>query len=353
MNTKIFSLIAMLLLSSCAKMGYVYDQGLGQLRLQWNGEENQKILSSTKLTKEHKDKIKKIIKYKNYFYDFFGKETTDIYSKTTILDQEAVTYLVIASPIHEIKPKKFEFPIVGSFPYLGFFEKKKAEAFEVKMKQAGYATYLRPVYAYSTLGYFEDRILSSFFYYDDFTLAQIIFHELFHTIFFMKDDVDLNENLANYFGEQLALEYYKKSPEVIEKFRKKIERNRKLQSALQQKTKILRSLYKNQKQKGAKAYLATLKKFMNEDFNPSMNKLCSELELQKDKCFPLKGNWNNAKFAAYASYEKDIDVFTKIHKRLGYNLEEYFAFIEIKYKKYTKDKPKLSFAQFLKQEDKL
>lgn len=343
----------MLFLSSCAKMGYVYDQGLGQLRLQYRGEENHKILTSGKLTKQQKEKLKKILKYKNYFFDYFEKETTDIYSKTTILDQEAVTYLVIASPVYEIKAKKFDFPIVGSFPYLGFFKKEKAEAFEQKMKQAGYSTYLRPVYAYSTLGYFSDRILSSFFYFDDFTLAQIIFHELFHTIFFIKDDVELNENLANYFGEQLALEYFKKSPEVIERYRRKIANNRKLQSALQKKTNQLKELYKNQKSKGTKAYLTTLKQFLEIDFKPSMKKLCDELVIEEKQCFPLKGEWNNAKFAAYQSYERDIDEFTEIHKRLGYNLEEYFAFIEIKYKKYTKEKSKLSFVEFLKKEDKL
>src|SRR5690606_28211743 len=57
-------------------------------------------------------------------------------------------------------------------------------------------------------------ILSSFFYYDDLDLAELIFHELFHTIFFIKDDVDLNENLANYFGKELVRLYFKDDPRL-------------------------------------------------------------------------------------------------------------------------------------------
>ena len=63
---------------------------------------------------------------------------------------------------------------------------------------------------YSTLGYFDDPILSSFFNYNKFDLTVLIFHELFHTIYFYKNKVQLNENLANFFGREMAIEYYKK-----------------------------------------------------------------------------------------------------------------------------------------------
>ena len=65
------------------------------------------------------------------------------------------------------------------------------------------------MHAYSTLGYFNDHILSSFFYYNEHQLAEMIFHELFHTIFFVKNEVDLNENLAQYFAQQLTMEFFK------------------------------------------------------------------------------------------------------------------------------------------------
>src|SRR5690606_17570522 len=76
-------------------------------------------------------------------------------------------------------------------------------------KEEGFQTWMRPVYAYSTLGYFEDRILSSFFQYDKYELAELVFHELFHVMYFLKNNVDFNENIANFFGEQMAREYFK------------------------------------------------------------------------------------------------------------------------------------------------
>ena len=62
------------------------------------------------------------------------------------------------------------------------------------MSNKGFSSHVRPVNAYSTLGHFNDRVLSSFFNYNEKGLANLIFHELFHSILFFKNGVNLNEN---------------------------------------------------------------------------------------------------------------------------------------------------------------
>ena len=86
----------------------------------------------------------------------------------------------------------------GCFPYLGFFKEGEAKKYAMKQEENGFSTYTRPVYAYSSLGHWNDRILSSFFHFDSRELANLVFHELFHHIFFIKNEVSLNENLATF-----------------------------------------------------------------------------------------------------------------------------------------------------------
>jgi len=128
---------------------------------------------------------------------------------------------VNASPFYEVKPKMFSFPLMGSFPYIGFFDQKSALKYATKLGKEDYYTYVRPVYAYSTLGYFEDKILSSFFFLDDITLVETIYHELFHTLFFAKDEVDFNENLASFFAQKmLERTEFLDNEKIVEHFRR-------------------------------------------------------------------------------------------------------------------------------------
>src|SRR5690606_3977623 len=187
-------LLVLLLVTACAKTSYIAEQTRGQLSLQWYGRDNHEVLADESIAHEHKEKIRLIETYREWFFEYWQRKPDAIYSKTTMLDDDAVTWLVITSPWNEIKANQECFPLVGCFPYLGFFKKTSAKNYLEEQKAKGFHTYMRPVYAYSTLGHFEDRILSSFFHYDQYELAELVFHELFHVMYFLKDNVDFNEN---------------------------------------------------------------------------------------------------------------------------------------------------------------
>ena len=46
-----------------------------------------------------------------------------------MLQNKAVSYLVIASPFQEIRAEETCFPLMGCFPYLGFFNLISAKNF--------------------------------------------------------------------------------------------------------------------------------------------------------------------------------------------------------------------------------
>ncbi len=63
-------------------------------------------------------------------------------------------------------------------------------------RPTGDDVHLSGIPAYSTLGYFDDPVLSTFVRYREVELARLIFHELAHQVVYVKDDTSFNESFA-------------------------------------------------------------------------------------------------------------------------------------------------------------
>lgn len=335
--------------SGCAKFNYLYEQSIGQISLLSQGRDNKDLLKSVRVPRDQKEKIKRIGELKSYFYRYWAKKETKIYSQTTMLKNKAVTYLVIASPYNEVKAVDNCFPVMGCFPYLGFFNLSSAKSFAKEQEAEGNVSWIRPVYAYSTLGYFTDTILSSFFSYDEYELAELIFHELFHTIFFVKNQVDLNENLANYFAQNMLKEYFLSiHQEEFYLFQQKEEEDhKKLKELVVFLVTELQEHYKSLLPKTKADSEAILKDFLENRFNVEIMKRCQELNIQPKNCFPLNREWNNASFAAFLTYEKKSNDLASLQKKLGLDLKGYYTFIEKKYREFESQDDIKDFEEFL------
>jgi predicted aminopeptidase len=333
---------------SCAKLGYLTEQGIGQVKLQWSGTKNEEMLSDPKVSSAVKRKILLVEEYKKFFYAYFNQKTSNIYTKTTMLKDKAVTYLVIASPHTEIKAHEFNFPIMGSFPYIGFFSLDSAKKFAKNLQEdENLVTWIRPVYAYSTLGYLEDRILSSFFEYTDVELAELVFHELFHTIFFIKDEVDLNENLANLYGKEMLKEYFQ-DREELKNYIADQEKKSQIDKRLVSHIKILQAEFaKLGPFNTAKKADEITERFVIEVLKPDLKSMCAKLKLEESEC-ELKENWNQASFAAFLTYEEEQDFLSDLKTDIKLNLKDFLSWLKTENKTYEKQTKITSFTDYLK-----
>ncbi len=338
---------AFFLLSGCAKTSYLVNQGLGQFSLQIHGVRNDKILSDPSVDLKTKERIELITKAKDHFYQFWQKPPKDIYSKTTLLDQEEVTTLVIVSPHDKIEPQKECFWFMGCFPYLGFFKREAALKYAAQKNEQGFITVTRPVYAYSTLGYFSDRILSSFFVFSDEDLIDLVFHELYHTIFFIKNEVDLNENLANFFAREMTKDYLNLTADDLKKRAVLREQDRLLSQALVKLTAELNERYGKLENPKREETDRVFSEFMQERFKPEIKQVCEQQKIEKERCFPLNREWNNASLAAFLTYENRAQEIEELYQKLQLTLQDFQLYIEDKYTQYLKEKTKDSFERFL------
>jgi predicted aminopeptidase len=345
----LLTFLSVFILSGCAEVGigYLTEQGIGQLKIQWNGVENEKILADPIVPEEIKKKIILVGEYKKFFYFFFNEKASRIYTKTTTLEHKAVSYLVIASPHNKIEPHEFHFPFVGAFPYIGFFDKNSAKDFSENLQQDNFVTWIRPVYAYSTLGYLEDRILSSFFHYDEVELAELVFHELFHTIFFVKDDVDLNENLANLYGREMLKEYFKERKEL----QSYIQTEEKIEKRNQRIVELIDLLKEEFNKMGGfltdeKADILT-NRFVSEVFRPEVHSFCEKIELDKEDC-KIDEDWNQASFAAFMTYEEQQDFLGHLKQKMNLDLKQFLVWLRNEQKIYSEQNKFKHFTDYLK-----
>ena len=73
---------------------------------------------------------------------------------------------------------------------------------EKELKEEGLDTNIRTAGGWSTLGWFEDPILSNMLNDSEAGFAELLIHELTHGTLFVKDSVRFNENLATFYWDQ-------------------------------------------------------------------------------------------------------------------------------------------------------
>ena len=118
------------------------------------------------------------------------------YTRYADLGRPFVVWNVFAAPELSLSPRQWCFPIAGCVAYRGYFAEEEARAEGARLAAEGYDVYVAGVPAYSTLGYFDDPVLSTFIRARDTEVARLIFHELAHQVVYVKDDSSFNESFA-------------------------------------------------------------------------------------------------------------------------------------------------------------
>lgn len=187
---------AALALSSCSTVGYYYQAIDGQLDLMRRAVSFEEVIAERGPDDALSRKLARVRSIRDYASRELALPDNRSYRRYADLGRPYVVWNVFAAPEFSVRSTESCFPIAGCVAYRGFYAEADARAYASELAAKGLDTFFGGVPAYSTLGWFDDPVLSTFVNYPEVELARILFHELAHQVVYVRDDTQFNESFA-------------------------------------------------------------------------------------------------------------------------------------------------------------
>jgi predicted aminopeptidase len=307
------------LLAGCSPAYFLraaYEEG----KILWRREPIADFIQKPDVAADTQEKLQLVLAARDYARDVLKFNVGGSYSSYSRVDRPDLTYIVLAAPKTELRPYTWWFLIVGSVPYKGYFSKADAEAEIERLKAKGYDTNLRTSAAFSTLGWFDDPLLSHLLKYDKVTLTDIVFHELFHSTLYVKGAGEFNESSANFIGHRAAIDLF---------------RARQGEGSAE----YQRAMLSWEQEKEFGRFIAEVVGTLTELYGRDISR-DDKLRLREEVFARSKADWtrriadrpahrfhrfaqqplNNAVLMHYVVYQKDLDLFESLYEACGRDL---------------------------------
>jgi len=248
------------------------------------------------------------------------------YTKYVSLDRDYLAAVVSASAKDSFKRHEWNYPVVGRMPYKGFFNIDGARRERAKLEKKDLDVWVRPVDAFSTLGWFGDPLYSYMSKYSPSRLADLIIHELVHATVFIKGQVKFNEELAEFIGSEgsrLFIESrYGLDSEEYARISASAQDGRKYVEFIQGLISELDALYSSEIERDEK--LIEKERIINaakERFNNEYESRFSNDNYRGFSELPI----NNAYLELYRLYHDEDNFYNDLYERAGSNLAAFIA----------------------------
>ena len=195
-------------ISGCSPF-YVMRAAYEEGKILWRREPIANFIERPDIAADTKEKLALVLAVREYAKNPLKLNVGKSYSTYSYVDRPELTYILTAAPKTELKPYTWWFLVVGRVPYKGYFSREEAETAAEELRAEGYDTNVRTSAAFSTLGWFNDPLLGHLLKYDKVTLAEVVFHELFHSTLYVKGAGNFNESVANFVGGHAAIDFFR------------------------------------------------------------------------------------------------------------------------------------------------
>lgn len=330
----LLSVLVVFLLFNFQLVIYGVKQAYGQLSILYQAQPVEVFLEKPDFPSDKKEKILLIQEIRQYAFDTLGLDRSNSYTKMYDQEGKPILWVLTACRPFKLENKEWSFPLLGTFSYKGYFDREAIGEAELELLKEGWDTRVREVNGWSTLGILSDPILSNMLNRTEGDLAELIIHELTHGTLFIKDNLQYNENLANFIGEEGAKRFLKSKYGIgsseYQQYINKQPDYKLFVNYILESTKKLEALYKSFTEDMSYEDKVTAKNKMIAEITAGVKEL--DFSNERYKNFFDKFTPNNAYFMAFVRYSGSQNQFRKeFEQDFDGDFKKYLAYLKAKY----------------------
>jgi len=317
---KILALLALLALAGCETLSYYAQAVSGHFDLTARARPVDELLGDAQTPQRLREQLALAQRLREFASRELGLPDNGSYRRFADLARPYAVWNVFAAAEFSLEAVQSCFPVAGCVGYRGFFAQADADNHAARLQQQGFDTAVLGVPAYSTLGAFDDPLLSTFIAWPEAELARLLFHELAHQLVYVKGDSTFNESFAvavEREGVRRWLGAVGREAD-LRRYREARQRERELAQLLETTRTRLASLYApglapqamRERKRLAFAELAA---------HPVYQRYASRMGAAP----------NNALLASHAIYSQRVPAFERLLAALGGDLEKFYAEVKV------------------------
>lgn len=185
-----------ILLAGCSNLGYYVQAMGGHFEVMRAAQPISDLVRDPASDPQLRKALEEVQAIREFASRELGLPDNNSYRSYADVGRPYVVWNVFAAPEFSLQPKRWCMLMVGCVNYRGYYDRKDAESLAAELREEGYDTHVGGVAAYSTLGYLDDPVLSTFLRHGTPEVARTVFHELAHQLIFVADDSAFNESFA-------------------------------------------------------------------------------------------------------------------------------------------------------------
>ncbi|MDN3222337.1 aminopeptidase [Pseudomonas nunensis] len=321
----LFPGVLFLLLNGCASVSYYSQLANGQLQLLRAREPVTKVIADPQRDPKLRAHLTQSQKARVFASQQLHLPDNQSYRLYADIGRPYVVWNVFVTPEFSLKPQNHCFPIAGCVAYRGYYSQSAARGEAALQRLQGMDVSIGGVEAYSTLGWFNDPIISSMMNWGDERLATLIFHELAHQRFYVKDDTEFNESFATFVEQEGTRQWRASRGLAPENGATLQQRDQLTQLVLDTRTRLER-LYvqplpiKQMRQRKAEAF-----ERLRSDY-----RAMRDSQWYGDKRYDawINAPMNNAKLLPFGLYDQWVPAFAALFKQVGGDWVRFYAEVE-------------------------
>jgi len=322
---------AALLLGACSNIPYYWQAMQGELEILHKRRPIAEVLQDPSVSEDVKERLRLAGDVERFSISALHLPAKGAYRYYADLGRPFVSWLVVAAPALEMREYTWCYLIVGCLGYRGYFAKADAETLAAGMRAEGYDVLMRPVRAFSTLGWFDDPLLNTFLEQDPLDVAATLIHEQAHRRLWVNGDTEFNESFAVFVEREglrryleqrySAAEYPRLPPVSMARYGAYCADQERFESIAMEGRRRLAELYASPlPDAGKRARKIEVLAAIREDYQKQR---ASFKLLNYDDWFGA--GLNNAYFVGIAQYHVRVDAFAALFEEQGRDFERFYA----------------------------